>query len=55
MGLDENLHLRKGRNMFRMSFDRNVLENVEEDFFVCTHAYVDIVLRTQLLLMHTHT
>ena len=30
--------------MFRMSFDRSVLENVEEWPTICVHAYVDLSL-----------
>ena len=38
-----------------MSFNRNVVENVEEHFFVCVYAYVSIGLRTQLLSVCMHT
>ena len=41
--------------MFRMSFDRNVAENFEEQFSVCVHVYVGIGLCTQLVSMCTHT
>ena len=32
--------------MFRISFDQNVVENVEEYFSDCAHAYTDIGLCT---------
>ena len=41
--------------MFRMSFDQNMSENVEEHFFVCVHMYTSIGLRTQLASTCTHT
>ena len=40
--------------MFRMSFDQNMFENVEEHFFVYVYVYVSIGLRTQLASMCTH-
>lgn len=41
--------------MFRMIFDQNVVENFEEHFSICVHAYVGIGLCTQLVSMCTHT
>ena len=32
--------------MFRMSFDRGMLENVEERPIICAHAYAGLSLRT---------
>ena len=37
--------------MFRVSFDRSMLENVEERPIVCVHAYADSSLRTRLAFM----
>ena len=39
--------------MFTMSFDQNMLENVEEHFSVWVHACTVIGLCTQLVFMHT--
>lgn len=47
-------HFKRGRNMFRMSFDEYVW-NVKEHFSICVHAYVCIGLCTQLVIMRTHT
>ena len=41
--------------MFRTTFDRNVLENVEKRFFVWVHMYTGIGLRMQLVFMRAHT
>jgi len=41
--------------MFRMIFDQHVVENVEEHFSVCAHAYAGIDLHMQLASMHTRT
>ena len=38
--------------MFRVSFDRSTLENVEERPAVCVHAYADLSLRMWLAFMH---
>jgi len=40
--------------MFRISFDQNVVENVEEYFFDCAHVNVNIGLCTQLVSMRAH-
>ena len=37
--------------MFRVSFDRSMLENVEERPTVCVHAYADLSLCTRLAFM----
>ena len=39
--------------MFRMSFDQNVLETVEEQLSVCFYAYVDSSLRMRIVFMRT--
>ena len=48
-------HFRKGKDMFRTTFDRNVLENVKEHFSVWVHVYAGIGLHTQLVFMRAHT
>ena len=40
-------HLRRGRNMFRISFDWNMLENVKGWLSVYVYVYADSSLRTK--------
>ena len=47
----ETRNLRRGRNIFRMSFGQNVFETVEDQLSICVNAYVDSSLRTRLVFM----
>ena len=45
-------YLKRGRNMFRKSFNRSMLENVKERPIVYVHVCTDSSLCTQLAFMH---